>query len=73
MGFGAQTTTFHDCTARFTASLRRDGQLLRSTSTVSSRRAWITGYTAATKTRMNTASTPVRNARGSAPHSILMP
>ena len=68
-GFGMRATTFHDCTVRFTA----DAQLVRSTSTVSSRREWITGYTAAASTSMNTAATPVRSGNCSTPQSILMP
>ena len=73
-GSGAKATTFRDCTARFTAKgLRPERQLDRSTSTVSSRRAWITGYTAAVRTSTTTAATPVRSGRGRTPHSILMP
>ena len=48
-------------------------QLARSTSTVSSRRAWIRGYTAAVRTIMNTAATPVRSANGTTPQSIVKP
>ena len=48
-------------------------QLARSTSTVSSRREWITGYTAATRTRKNTPATPVSSDSGNTPQSILMP
>ena len=48
-------------------------QLARRTSTVSNRRAWITGYTAAAKTSTVTAATPVRSGSPSTPQSILMP
>ena len=39
-------------------------QLARSTSTVSNRREWITGYTAAARTSTTTAATPVRSGSG---------
>ena len=61
----------HSTTAPSGPRLR--SQLVRSTSTVSSRRAWITGYTAAARTSPNTAATPVCSGRPSTPQSILMP
>ena len=48
-------------------------QLARSTSTVSNRREWITGYAAAAMTSTITAATPVRSGSSSTPQSILMP
>jgi hypothetical protein len=49
------------------------GQLVRSTSAVSNRRAWITGYTAAARMSIITAATPVRSGSPRTSHSILMP
>lgn len=48
-------------------------QLVRSTSAVSNRREWITGYTAAAKTSTVTAVTPVCSGSPSTSQSILMP
>jgi hypothetical protein len=48
-------------------------QQVRSISTVSNRREWMTGYTAAANTSTNTAAIPVRSDSSGTPQAILMP
>lgn len=54
-------------------NLGGSGHALRSISAVSSRRAWMTGYSAATVTSASATVTPVRNGAASTPHWIEMP